>query len=62
MIAKKNFSEKNWSPFIPRYAEICRIGIKEKKMIPYKPNVCGKHVKSILGTCKNMTKKCIQYE
>ncbi len=26
-------------------------------MIPYKPYVCGKHVDSILGICKNMTKK-----
>ena len=29
-------------------------------MIPYKPYVRGKHVESILGTCKNMTKKSIQ--
>jgi hypothetical protein len=28
-------------------------------MIPYKPYVRGKHVESILGTCKNMTKKYI---
>jgi hypothetical protein len=26
-------------------------------MIPCKPYVCGKHVESILGICKNMTKK-----
>ncbi len=26
-------------------------------MIPYKPYVLKKHVESILGTCKNMTKK-----
>ena len=26
-------------------------------MIPKKPYVCGKHVESILETCKNMTKK-----
>ncbi len=26
-------------------------------MVPYKPYVCGKHVESILGTRKNMTKK-----
>jgi hypothetical protein len=50
-------SEKNWSPFIPRYAGICRIIAKEKKSIPYKPYVRGKHVESILGTPKNMTKK-----
>jgi hypothetical protein len=55
-------SEKNWSPFIPRYMGIRRISTKEKKMIPYKPYVRGKHVESILGTCKNMIKKCIQFE
>jgi hypothetical protein len=54
--AKKNSSVKNWSPFIPRYAGIRRISTKEKKLIPYKPYVCGKHVESILGTCENMTK------
>jgi hypothetical protein len=57
MSAEKKSSEKNWSPFIPRYAGICRIITKEKKMIPYKPYVHGKHVESILGTHKNMTKK-----
>jgi hypothetical protein len=31
--------------------------LRRKKMIPYKPYVCGKHVESILGICKNMTKK-----
>jgi hypothetical protein len=31
-------------------------------MIPYKPYVRGKHVEPILGTCKNMTKKSIQFE
>jgi hypothetical protein len=54
---KKNLSEKKWSPFIPRYAGIRRISTKEKKMIPYKPYIHRKHVESILGTCKNMTKK-----
>ncbi len=55
---KKNpKSVKNWSPFIPRYVGICRISTKEKKMIPYKPYVRGKHIESILGTHKNMTKK-----
>ncbi len=55
--AKKNSQVwKNWSPFIPRYAGICRISTKEKILIPYKPYVRGKHVESILGTCKNMTK------
>jgi hypothetical protein len=45
-------SEKNGSSFIPRYAGIGRISTKEKKMIPYKPYVCGKLVESILGTAK----------
>jgi hypothetical protein len=31
--------------------------LRRKKLIPYKPYVCGKHVESILGTRKNMTKK-----
>ncbi len=55
-------SVKYQPPFIPRYAEICRISTKEKKMIPYKPYVRRKHVESILGTLKNMTKKSIQFE
>jgi hypothetical protein len=53
-------SVKKWSPFIPRYAGICRISTKEKKLIPYKPYVLWKHIESILGTCKN--KKSIQFE
>ncbi len=55
-------SEKNQSPFIPRYVQIRRISTKEKKMIPYKPNICKKHIESILGTPKNMTKKSIQFK
>ncbi len=55
-------SVKNWTPFIPRYAGICRIRTEEKKMIPGKPYVRGKHVESKLGTRKNMTKKSIQFE
>ncbi len=47
---KKSKSEKNQSPFIPRYAQILRISTKEKKMIPYKPYVRKKHVELILGT------------
>jgi hypothetical protein len=35
MLAKKNLkSEKNWSPFIPRYTGIRRISTKEKKINP----------------------------
>ena len=30
--------------------------------IPYKTYVREKHLESILGTCKNMTKKSIQFE
>jgi hypothetical protein len=55
--AKKISSEKNQSPFIPRYVGIRRISTKEKKLIPYKSYVRGKHVESILRTRKNMTKK-----
>ena len=50
-------SLKNWPPLIPRYTRIHRISTKEKKLIPYKPYVQGKHIESILGTCKNMLKK-----
>jgi hypothetical protein len=61
--AKKNSKTvKIRSPFIPRYAGICRISTKEKKSIPYKSYIRGKHVESILGTRKNMTKKSIQFE
>ncbi len=34
MSAEKILSEKNWSPFIPRYAGIRRISTKEKKINP----------------------------
>ncbi len=54
---KNSCLKKNWSPFTPRYAGIRRISTKEKILIPFKPYVCRKHVESILGTCKNMTKK-----
>jgi hypothetical protein len=58
MSAEKNpKSEKNRFPFIPRYAQIRRISTKEKKMIPYKPYVCKKHVESILGTFLTHEKK-----
>ncbi len=33
---KKFLSEKNWSPFTPRYAGIRRISTKEKKINPLK--------------------------
>ncbi len=59
MIAKKIPVCKKRSPFILRYAGICRISTKEKKLIPYKPYVCKKHVESILGTRESMSKKVI---
>ena len=59
---KKILSEKNQSPFIPRYAGIRRISTKENKIDPHKPYVHGKHLESILGICKNRAKKCIQFE
>ncbi len=31
--------------------------LRRKKSIPYKPHISGKLEESILGTCKNMTKK-----
>ncbi len=45
-------SEKNRSPFTFRYARIRRISTKERKKSPYKPYVHGRHVESILETCK----------
>ncbi len=36
--------------------------LRRKKSIPIKTYVREKHVESILGTCKNMTKKRIQFE
>ncbi len=60
--AEKNpKSKKNWSLFIPRYAQIRRISTKEKKSIPYKPYVCQKYVESILGTFLTVENKNIQY-
>ncbi len=46
------------SPGTRKYIESV---LRRKKLIPYKPYVRRKHVESILGTCENMTKKCIQF-
>ena len=61
--AKKNpKSEKNHSPLSPGMREYVESVLRRKKTIPYKPYVRKKHVESILGTCKNMTLKSIQFE
>jgi hypothetical protein len=61
--AKKNSClKKIGPPLSPGTREIIESVLRRKKSIPYKPYVCGKHVESILGTGKNMTKKCIQFE
>ncbi len=60
--AKKILSEKYWSPLSPGTQEYLEAVLRRKKMIAYKPYVHGKHLESILGTCKNMTKKFIQFE
>ncbi len=58
MSAKKNSClKKNGPPLSPGMWEYVESVLRRKKLIPYKPYVCGKHVQSILGTCKNMTKK-----
>jgi hypothetical protein len=49
-------------PLSPGMREYIELVLRRKELIPYKPYVCRKHVESILGTCKNMTKKCIQFE
>jgi hypothetical protein len=41
------------SPGTRKYVESV---LNRKKSIPYKPYISGKHVESILGTCKNTTK------
>ncbi len=60
---RKTSAEKNsclkkidppWSPGMREYVESV---LTRKKMIPYKPYVCKKHVESILGTRENKTKK-----
>jgi hypothetical protein len=54
--------KKNGSPLSPGMREYVESVQRRKKTIPYKPHVHGKHVESVLGTCKNMTKKSIQFE
>jgi hypothetical protein len=63
MSAKKSLrSEKNGPPLSPGMREYIESVLRRKKLIPYKPYIHGKHIQSILGTCKNMTKKSIQFE
>jgi hypothetical protein len=56
--AKKILSLKKIGLLLPPgMREYVESVLTRKKWIPYKPNVSGKHVESILETCKNMTKK-----
>ncbi len=63
LIVHKMSTEKNSSlkkigpPLSPGTRECVESVLRRKELIPYKPYVCGQHVESILGTCKNMTKK-----
>jgi hypothetical protein len=50
-------SEKIGPPLSPGTREYTESVLRRKKLIPCKPYVCGKHVESILGTRKNLTKK-----
>jgi hypothetical protein len=59
---KKSCLKKINPPLSPGTRGIRRFSTKAKKMIPYKPYIRGKHVETILGTRKNMTKKSIQFE
>ncbi len=53
---KKILSQKKIGPPLSQGTwEYVESVLRRKKMIPYKPYVRGKHVESILGTCKNMT-------
>ncbi len=61
--AKKNHSLMKIGPLLsPGMREYVESVQRRKKLIPYKPYVCGKHVESILGTRENTTKKSIQFE
>jgi hypothetical protein len=63
MSAEKNSRlKKVGPPLSPGMQEYVESVLRRKKLIPYKPYICGKHVESILGTRKNMTKKCVQFE
>ncbi len=58
MSTKKNPKSENIDPLLsPGMRKYVESVLRRKKLIPYKPYVCKKHVESILGTCKNMTKK-----
>ncbi len=63
MSAKKIPSlKKIGPPLSPGTQEYIESVLKRKNSIPYKPYVRRKHLESILGICKNMTKKSIQFE
>ncbi len=54
---------KKIDPFLsPGTSEYVESVLKQKKMIPYKPYVCKKHVESILGTFLTHENKNIQFE
>ncbi len=63
MSAKKYSRLKKIGPSLsPGMWEYVESVLRRKKLIPYEPYVHGKHVESILGICKNMTKKSIQFD
>jgi hypothetical protein len=62
MSAEKKFLKKNDPPSSPGTREYVESVLRRKKSTPYKPFERKKHVESILGTCKNMTIKSIQFE
>ncbi len=56
--AKKNLSlQKVDPPLSPGTHEYVESVLRRKKLIPYKPYVCEKHVESILGTFLTCEKK-----
>ncbi len=57
---KKSCLKKIGPPLSPGMREYVESVLRRKKLIPYKPYVRRKLVESILGTCKNMTKKIIK--
>jgi hypothetical protein len=60
---KKNPTCEKIGPTLsPGMREYVESVLRRKKLIPNIPYVRGKQVESILGTCKKMTEKCIQFE
>ncbi len=63
MSTKKILSLKKIDPSLsPGTHEYVESVLRRKKLIPYKPYVCKKHVESILGTRENMNIKITQFE